>query len=139
MKSDKIRLTVYYLLMTASLLNAAPPSACRNIQTLQRTDTQVTLDLRWKKPVFIGRNDFYYVIEYSDGETTGNHVVVNKMESVEDVVMNLMPDTHYTFTVTVNNGVSDQDVGREYLQRCTLTTTTMEGSKIPFFSKQKLP
>ena len=108
-------------------LITAPPSTCRNIQVLQRSDTRVTM--QWAKPVNTGRDDYYYQIEYGDGETTGMHVVVDKLDYVQEVVSNLKPDTSYMFTVTVNNGVSDQDSGREYLRRCELTTTTMEGSK----------
>lgn len=97
---------------------------------MQRTDTQIIL--KWKKPINTGRNDFYYVIEYSDRETTGKHTIVNQMEYVEEVLSNLKPDTMYTFTVTVKNGVSDQDIGGENLRRCKLTATTMEGSKTTY-------
>ena len=104
----------------------APPSACHNIQLLQRTDTQIML--RWAKPVNTGRNDYYYQIEYSDGETTGQHSLTSRMDYVLEVITGLKPDTNYKFTITVNNGVSDQDTRNEYLRRCELTTTTMEGS-----------
>jgi hypothetical protein len=96
-------------------------------------DTQI--DLQWKKPIITGRNDFYYIIEYSDGETTGKHTITNQMEYVEEVLSNLKPDTMYTFTVTVENGVSDQDTRGKDLRSCKLTATTMEGS---MFGHQKL-
>ena len=51
------------------------------------------------------------------------------MEYVKEVFSNLKPDTTYTFIITVKNGVSDQDMGRDYLRKCKLTATTMEGSK----------
>ena len=105
----------------------APPSARRNIQVIQRTANHITL--RWKRPIDIGRNDFYYVIEYSDGDTTGEHSIENKMDYVQEVITGLKPDTSYEFTVTVNNGVSDHDTRNDYLRRCELTARTMEGSK----------
>ena len=107
-------------------MTAAPPSACRNIQAIQRTATQITL--RWKKPVTAGRNDFYYQIEYSDGETTGQHSLESSEDYVQEVLSGLKPDTSYEFTVIVNNGVSDQDKRNENLRSCELTTRTMEGS-----------
>ena len=104
----------------------APPSGCRNIQAIQSTATEITL--RWKKPVNTGRDDFYYQIEYSDGQNTGQHSLENKLEYIQEVISGLKPDTSYEFTVTVNNGVSDQDTRNENLRRCELTTRTMEGS-----------
>lgn len=85
--------------------------------------------LKWKRPIKTGRNDFYYEIEYSDGDTTGKHTISNQMEYVAEVLSNLRPDTMYTFTVTVENGVSDQDTGGKRLRSCILTATTMEGSE----------
>ena len=107
-------------------MTAAPPSACRNIQAIQWTATQITL--RWKKPISIGRNDFYYRIEYSDGETTGQHSIESRLDYIQEVITGLKPDTNYRFTITVNNGVSDQDTRNEKLRSCELTTRTMEGS-----------
>lgn len=52
------------------------------------------------------------------------------MEYVEQVLSNLKPDTMYTFTVTVENGVSEQDTRRKDLRSCKLMTTTMEGSML---------
>ena len=105
---------------------AAPPSGCRNIQAIHSTATQITL--RWKRPLNTGRDDFYYEIEYSDGEDTGEHSLESKMEYVQEEITGLKPDTRYEFTVTVNNGVSDQDDRNEDLRSCELTTRTMEGS-----------
>lgn len=109
----------------------APPSACRNIQALQRTATQITL--RWRKPMSIGRNDFYYQIRYSDGDTTGQHSIQSSFDYIQEVVSGLKPDSSYRFTVTVNNGVSDQDTRDDRLRSCELMTRTMEGSKSPDF------
>ena len=56
--------------------------------------------------------------------------LINQMEYVEEVLSNLKPDTTYTFTITVENGVSDQDTRGKDLQSCKFTTTTMEGSML---------
>ena len=50
------------------------------------------------------------------------------MEYVQEEITGLKPDTRYEFTVTVNNGVSDQDDRNEDLRSYELTTRTMEGS-----------
>ena len=52
------------------------------------------------------------------------------MEYVEQVLNDLKPDTMYTFTVTVENGVSDQDTRGKDLRSCKLTMTTTEGSML---------
>lgn len=70
------------------------------------------------------------MIEYSDAETTGRHTIINQMAYVEEVLRNLKPDTTYTFTITVENGVSDQDTRGKDLRGCKLTTTTIEGSML---------
>ena len=86
--------------------------------------------MRWKRPLNTGRDDFYYEIEYSDGENTGEYSLESKMEYVQEEITGLKPDTRYEFTVTVNNGVSDQDDRKfnEDLRSCELTTRTMDGS-----------
>ena len=44
-------------------------------------------------------------------------------------VENLQPDTTYSITVSIHNGVSDQDSGNARLRECPITTTTLQGSK----------
>lgn len=115
------------LLIMMFIISTAPPTSCRNIQVKEKQDKSLTLV--WTKPVDTGRNDFYYQIKYSDGETTAYHSLVNRTDTVQTMVSGLTPDTCYTFTVTVHNGVSRLDERNEYLRRCELTTTTREGSK----------
>jgi hypothetical protein len=91
-------------------------------------DTQIIL--QWKKPIITGRSDFYYIIEYSDGETTGKHTITSQMEYVQEILSNLKPHTMYTFTITVENGVSDQNTGGKDLGSCKLTAATTEGSML---------
>lgn len=60
----------------------------------------------------------------------GEHYLESKKDYVQEVISGLKSDTSYEFTVTVNNGVSDQDDGNEKLRSCELETRTMEGSKL---------
>ena len=46
--------------------------------------------------------------------------LINQMEYVEEVLSNLKPDTTYTFTITIENGVSDQDTRGKDLRSCKL-------------------
>lgn len=106
---------------------AAPPSGCLNIGLINKTDRQVTL--RWTRPKVTGRDDFYYTISYGNGEMTGEHTLRSDLKDVKEVLSGLTPATTYTFTVTVHNGVSQQD-NNEHLRRCQLTTATAEGSEL---------
>ena len=90
-----------------------------------------TVNISWSKPDDTGRDDFYYVVEYSDGESVGSVPVVSEERVVQYSIGGLRPATDYTFTVTVENGVSDQDAQNEYLRRCELKLTTQEGSEQP--------
>lgn len=111
----------------------APPSACRNIYVQQKTDTQ--LIIRWTKPENTGRKEFYYQIQYSNGDATGQHSLVDRTDYVQEVISSLKTNTEYTITVTVHNTVSDQDIRNEHLRRCELTASTEEGSKFLMISQ----
>ena len=102
-----------------------PPSVCRNIKTKFAGDR--FLDVQWERPAITGRDDFYYVLEYSDGESVGSNLVINQSQVVSQLITGLKPATEYTITVTVVNGVSDQDQGNDFKRTCRLTATTVEG------------
>ena len=114
--------------MLSLYIRAAPPNACRNIHVRQRGSRNITLS--WTKPTSTGRNDFYYLIDVSDGDTLSRYSFEDRRDRVEEVVGGLRPDTEYTFTVTVHNGVSEQDLRNENLRQCELTMTTEEASKL---------
>ena len=99
-----------------------PPSACWNIRAIFVRDR--SLDVQWERPAITGRDDFYYVLEYSDGEVVGSNQVINQSQVVSQLITGLKPATEYTITVTVVNGVSDQDRENEFKRRCRLTATT---------------
>ena len=44
-------------------------------------------------------------------------------------VENLRPDTTYSITVSVHNGVSDQDPDNAGNRECSVAATTIQGSK----------
>ena len=90
-----------------------------------------TVSISWSKPDDTGRDDFYYTVEYSDGKSVGSVPVVSQERVVQYSITGLRPATDYTITVTVENGVSDQDAQNEYLRRCDLKLTTQEGSEQP--------
>ena len=105
-----------------------PPTACRNIKLVSMEEQNVSIS--WKRPVQVGRNDFYYIVEYSDCDTVGSDTVVNQHRVVHYTIGGLKYATEYNTTVTVENGVSDQDPKNEYLRRCELRFMTQEGSKL---------
>ena len=110
-----------------SAFTLEPPSICRNIRAISIEGRNVNIS--WERPASTGRDDFYYSVEYSDGDSVGSNPVVSQDRVVRYSVGGLTPATEYTITVTVENGVSDQDLQNEYLRRCELRVTTQEGSK----------
>ena len=68
-------------------------------------------------------------MEYSDGESIESNSVFSQNRVVQYSIDGLMPGTNYTIIVTVENGVSDQDLQNEHLRRCELRRTTLENSK----------
>ena len=88
-----------------------------------------SVSVSWERPTISGRDDFYYIVEYSDGDSTGSNPVVSLDRVVQYPLSGLTPATDYIITVTVENGVSDRDPQNDYLRRCELRLTTMEGSK----------
>ena len=104
-----------------------PPTACRNINLVSMEEQSASIS--WKRPVKIGRSDFYYIMEYSDGDVVRSDTVINHHRVVHYSVSGLKYATEYTITVTAENGVSDQDPKNEFLRKCELKFMTQEGSK----------
>ena len=112
-----------------------PPSECQRIKIISIEEQSVSLS--WKRPVIIGRDDFYYAVKYSDGETVESNPVVNLRREVHYFIDGLKYATEYTITVTVKNGVSDQDPENKHLRRCELRLKTQEGSKLKSLAAYK--
>ena len=104
---------------------SGPPSACRNIKS-NHIGAQ-SLNVQWERPEVTGRDDYYYMLEYSDGESVGSNQVINQSQVVSQLITGLKSITDYTITVTVVNGVSDQDKENEFKRTCELAVTTTEG------------
>ena len=76
----------------------------------------------WEKPFFTGRDDLYYVLEwsvplspsvlsslgFSDREINGSATIFDRSDTVSHSITGLRPDTPYSVSVTARNGVSDQ-------------------------------
>ena len=45
-------------------------------------------------------------------------------------VENLQPDTTYSITISIHNGVSDQDAENAKLRECSIVVKTIRGSKL---------
>ena len=88
------------------------------------------ISISWEIPANTGRDDFYYTVEYTDGESVESDTVFSQNRVVQYSIDGLKPATDYIITVTVENGVSDQDSQNEYLRRCELRLTTQEGSEL---------
>ena len=86
-----------------------------------------SLKVEWQRPEVTGRDDYYYILQYTDGESVRSNPVINRSQVVPQVISGLKPVTEYTITVTVVNAVSDQDRENEFKRRCELVVTTIEG------------
>ena len=104
-----------------------PPTACRDIRVTSFGDQNATIS--WERPEDVGRDDFYYVLSYSDEEGVESFTVVSGDSVVEYTLRRLKPATDYTITVVVENGVSNQQPQSELLRSCEVKLTTDEGSK----------
>ena len=104
-----------------------PPSECRNIMAISVKEKSINIS--WEIPINTGRNDFYYNVEYSDGDSVESNLLFSQNTVVLYSIDGLKPGTDYTITVTVENGVSDQDLQNEHLRRCELRLTTLEDSE----------
>ena len=85
------------------------------------------MTVRWSRPAITGRDDFYYMLRYSDFKSVESFQIVNKDPVVLQLITDLEAFTDYTIIVTVLNGVSDQDPENEITTACVIDTKTLEG------------
>ena len=85
--------------------------------------------VQWRGPSHCGgRTDCYYQIQVNDRTPFRiNEVNFNSDESY--TVNNLEPDTTYSITISIHNGVSNQDTANAKLRQCSLVVTTIQGSE----------
>ena len=94
-----------------------------------------TITVRWMSPLITGRDDYFYNIYYSNPDSPGEfkqhnlNPFIRKYSLLQYSVSGLRPQTNYTIKVTVNNGVSDQDLGGEEERKCEVSATTGDISK----------
>ena len=110
----------------------APPVNCKSLQVVAERTQGNTITVRWERPEITGRDDFYYNIFYSeDNQTFTQHnsrPYVKQDALVDYSVSGLRPLTIYTIRVITENGVSDQDEGRQN-RSCEVVTMTGDTSK----------
>ena len=103
------------------------------------------MDVVWQKPFFVGRDDFYYILEWSVSlspsllaslgffgrEINGSVMIFDRSDTVYHSITGLRPETPYSVTVTARNGVSDQgDPGNEDSSSCQLHEVTLNGKPL---------
>ena len=92
--------------------------------------------LRWRSPPHCGgRSDCYYQIRINDGpgiQYNPTRFTFNAQETY--TINNLQQDTTYSITVSIHNGVSDQDADNAKLRECPIVVTTIPGSMFDQFT-----
>ena len=87
--------------------------------------------LQWRNPPHCGgRTDCYYRISINNGPAVRHDPTNFNFNALETYTANnLQPDTTYSITVSIHNGVSDQDADNAKLRECQIVVTTIPGSK----------
>ena len=95
----------------------------------QQFDTAITV--QWRAPADCGgRRDCYYQIKINNGSPKRYSPPVFRPDTEETfTVENLQPDTTYSITVSIHNGVSDQDPDNARNRECLIVATTLQGSE----------
>ena len=95
----------------------------------QEFDTRI--DIQWITPAHCGgREDCYYLIKAGSGSPQRHSPSEFRPNSQEEfTIRNLLPDTTYQITVSIHNGVSDQDPENVGNRECTFVAATVPGSK----------
>ena len=107
---------------------SAPPPPIPECMASEVYDTSVVL--QWRSPPHCGgRTDCYYQIRINDGPALQyNPTRFTFNAQVTYAVNNLQQDTTYSITVSIHNGVSDQDANNAKLRECPVVVTTIQGS-----------
>ena len=107
---------------------SAPPLPISGCNISQVFDTGIAI--RWMTPAHCGgRNDCYYQINIDDGSPMRHSPVFHPNTQEIFTVENLQQDTTYKITLSVHNGVSDQDPENDGNRECTIVAATVPGSK----------
>ena len=104
-----------------------PPSAPRNLQVLQVTNT--TVRLSWDPPVSNGgRDDLEYQLSYQIATSSEPATIYGSVNMTEGQITGLRPFTQYVVFVSSENGVSAQDTDASG-RTVSVNITTLEGGE----------
>ena len=117
------------LIIMMKLTNSlAPPPPISNCDISLQFDTAITI--RWRSPANCGgRSDCYYQIKINNDYPKRHSPVFRPNIQETFTVENLQPSTTYSITVSIHNGVSDQDPDNARNRECVIVATTLQGSK----------
>ena len=114
-----------------NFIHAAPPPPISECLASTIFDTGATL--QWRNPLQCGgRNDCYYQIKINDGPSV-QYIPSTFPDFSTYTVDNLQPDTTYSITISIHNGVSDQDAENAKLRECSIVVKTIRGSKLSVY------
>ena len=114
--------------MIRPVLFPAPPPPISNCNVGQQFDTAITI--QWRSPANCGgRSDCYYQIKINNDSPKRHSSVFRPNTQETFTVENLQPATTYAITVSIHNGVSDQDPDNAENRKCVIVATTIQGSK----------
>ena len=105
---------------------SAPPAPISECLASTIMDTGVTV--QWRNPHCGGRNDCYYLIKVNNGPPI--QYIPTTVHFSAYTVEDLQPDTTYIITISVHNGVSEQDAKNAKLRECSIVVKTIKGSKL---------
>ena len=92
--------------------------------------TNTSITLQWEKPDDVGRNDYYFVLEYRPIGSLQFITVSNVTDTSDTIIYilsGLTPYTTYDIHVIARNGVSDQDWYDECTRTATISSATLQG------------
>ena len=95
--------------------------------------TNTSITLQWGKPDDVGRNDYYFVLEYRPIGSIQFITVPNITDTSDTIIYilsGLTPYTTYDINVIARNGVSDQDISNEYKRTSNVNTMTSQGGTV---------
>ena len=105
---------------------SVPPAMLSECLARNIAETEVTI--QWRNPPHCGgRDDCYYLIKVNDGPPIRYTSITINLSSY--TLDSLQPDTRYRVTVSIHNGVSEQDVDGAKSRECSVVVNTMGCSK----------
>ena len=112
-------------------LCTAPPPALFHCGVSVSQTYAHSVRVQWQSPSHCGgRKDCYYEIAVNGQATVRYDPTAFNVDVLESyTINNLQPSTTYLVSVSIHNGVSDQDPDSAKLRQCFIEVKTKEGSK----------